>query len=174
MISINSTRASSPAMDPGEKCAENARTASEGTPNMTPPANIEPRTEAIDDPLQGMITLTHVIYGLHALSALAGLTSAAFIVTAFLSGWPSIIAVILNYLKRGEVRGTWLESHFRWQIRTFWYTLLWFVCAGLLAVTLIGIPAALLLMLGAGIWVIYRIARGWLSLSERKAMPFKG
>lgn len=118
-----------------------------------------------------MLTLTHVIYGLHAISALAGLTGAAFIVTTFLSGWPSIIAVILNYLKRGEVRGSWLESHFRWQIRTFWYALFWLLTALLLAITLIGIPAALLLMLGAGIWVVYRIVRGWLALTEHRPMP---
>ena len=49
----------------------------------------------------------------------------ATVVGAFLTGWPSIIAVILNYVKRGDVRGTWLESHFRWQIRTFWFGLLW-------------------------------------------------
>ncbi len=118
-----------------------------------------------------LVTLTHVIYGLHAFSALSGLLSAAFVVTAFLSGWPSIIAVIINYVKRGEARGSWLESHFRWQIRTFWFALLWFVVAGLLAITLIGIPAALLLVLGAGIWVLYRIARGWLNLLDGQPMP---
>ncbi len=119
----------------------------------------------------GRITLTHVIYGLHAFSALTGLASAAFIVTAFLSGWPSIIAVILNYVKRDEVRGTWLESHFRWQIRTFWFALLWFAIAGVFTLTLIGIPAAILVMLGAGIWVLYRIIRGWLALLEAKPLP---
>ncbi len=122
-------------------------------------------------PADGRVTITHVIYGLHAFSALTGLASAAFIVTAFLSGWPSIIAVILNYVKRDEVRGSWLESHFRWQIRTFWFALLWFAVAGLFAITLIGIPAAILLMLGAGIWVLYRIVRGWLTLLDGKPLP---
>jgi uncharacterized membrane protein len=42
---------------------------------------------------------------------------------SFLFGWPSIIAVIINYVKRSEARGTWLESHFDWQIRTFWFAL---------------------------------------------------
>ena len=65
------------------------------------------------------------IYALHAFSLLTGIVGAATVIGAFLTGWPSIIAVILNYVKRGEVRGTWLESHFRWQIRTFWYGLLW-------------------------------------------------
>ncbi len=138
---------------------------------MTLPIQPDPSAEGTPDRSDDMLTLTHVIYGLHAFSALAGLTSAAFVVTAFLSGWPSIVAVIINYLKRGKVRGTWLESHFRWQIRTFWFALLWLVVAGMLAITLIGLPAAILLMLATGIWVIYRILRGWLTLNDRKAMP---
>lgn len=117
----------------------------------------------------GLVTLTHVVYGLHAFSALAGLTSAAFVVTAFLSGWPSILAVIINYVKRGETRGTYLESHFRWQIRTFWFALLWVIVCWLFAITLIGIPIAL--ALGVGLWVLYRIARGWITLSSNQSMP---
>ena len=62
----------------------------------------------------------------------------AAVVTAFLTGWPSIIAVILNYVKRGDVRGTWLESHFRWQIRTFWYGLLWVVLCGVFVIFTLG------------------------------------
>lgn len=138
---------------------------------MTLPIDSAPSPAGTQGRGDSLLALTHVIYGLHAFSALAGLTSAAFVVTAFLSGWPSIIAVIINYLKRGEVRGSWLESHFRWQIRTFWFALLWLVIASLLAITLIGIPAAILLMLATGIWVIYRIARGWLTLNDGKAMP---
>ena len=65
--------------------------------------------------------IVHAMYGLHAFSAVNGLLSPALIVTAFLSGWPSIIAVIINYVKRGDVRGTWLDSHFSWQLRTFWW-----------------------------------------------------
>ena len=64
---------------------------------------------------------TQGIYALHAFSLLTGILGAATVVGAFLTGWPSIIAVILNYVKRSDVRGTWLESHFRWQIRTFWH-----------------------------------------------------
>lgn len=122
-------------------------------------------------PKEGMVKLAHVMYGLHAFSALTGLVSAAFIVTAFLSGWPSIIAVVLNYMNMGEVRGTWLESHFRWQLRTFWYALLWVVVSMLLAFTLIGIPAAIILALGAGIWVLYRLVRGWSALAAERPMP---
>jgi uncharacterized membrane protein len=112
-----------------------------------------------------------VIYGLHAFSALTGLLSPAMIVTAFLTGWPSIIAVILNYVKRSEVRGTWLDSHFSWQIRTFWYALAWLAVGGLLFVTVVGIPVAVVLWFGTGIWVLYRIIRGWLALSSQGALP---
>ena len=97
-----------------------------------------------------------------------GILGPALIVTTFLTGWPSIIAVILNYAKRSDVRGTYLDSHFSWQIRTFWYTLLWLLIAGLLFVTVIGILLAYILAAGAGIWVVYRILRGWLALNDRK------
>jgi uncharacterized membrane protein len=122
-------------------------------------------------PREGLVTLAHVIYGLHAFSAATGLLSSALIVTAFLSGWPSIIAVILNYVKRSDVRGTWLDSHFSWQIRTFWYALLWLVLGGILFVTVVGIPFAVVLWFGTGLWVLYRIIRGWLALASRKALP---
>jgi uncharacterized membrane protein len=122
-------------------------------------------------PREGLITLAHVIYALHAFSALTGLVSAAFVVTAFLTGWPSIIAVILNYVKRSDVRGTWLDSHFSWQIRTFWFALLWVVIAVILFVTLIGIPFAYALWVGTGLWVLYRIIRGWLGLSSHRTVP---
>lgn len=122
-------------------------------------------------PPQGLINLTHVVYGLHAFSAITGLVSAAFIVTAFLTGWPSILAVIINYVKRHETRGTYLESHFRWQIRTFWFALLWVLVCWLFVITLIGIPVAIVLALAVGLWVLYRIARGWITLSSQESMP---
>jgi len=122
-------------------------------------------------PNDSLVTLTHVIYALHAFTVVTGLLTPALIVTAFLTGWPSIIAVILNYLKRDEARGTFLESHFRWQIRTFWFALLWVVIAWLFVFTLFGIPIALAIFMTAGLWVLYRITRGWLRLNDREAMP---
>ena len=122
-------------------------------------------------PGSNLITLTHVVYGLHAFSAITGLTTAAFVVTAFLTGWPSIIAVIINYVKRSDVRGTFLDTHFSWQIRTFWWALLWFVIGGLLTVTIIGAVIGVPLLLAVGVWVLYRIARGWLALLSAKPMP---
>ena len=118
-----------------------------------------------------LINVSHVIYGLHALTVVTGLMTSAFVLTAFLTGWPSIIAVVLSYVKRDAARGTFLESHFRWQIRTFWFALMWVMVAMLLAFTLIGIPLAFVLAAGAGVWVIYRVVRGWLNLNDRSPMP---
>ncbi|HXE38836.1 MAG TPA: hypothetical protein VN639_10185 [Azonexus sp.] len=112
-----------------------------------------------------LVQLTHVIYGLHAFAVLIGVTSAATVAGGFVFGLPSLLAVFLNYLKRGDVAGTWLESHFRWQIRTFWFTALWLVAYGLLVITFIGIPIALLLIAILGLWVGYRVVRGWLALA---------
>ena len=122
-------------------------------------------------PPQGLVTLTHVMYGLHAFSAITGLMSAALVVTAFLTGWPSIIAVIMNYVKRSEAAGTFLDSHFSWQLRTFWFALLWVVIGWLMIVTIIGAVIGVPILLGIGIWVLYRIARGWINLANRKPMP---
>src|ERR1041385_4973353 len=122
-------------------------------------------------PRESLVTVAHVIYALHAFSALTGLATAAFVVTAFLTGWPSIIAVILNYVKRSEVRGTWLDSHFSWQIRTFWFALLWVLVGAVLFATVVGIPVAVVLWIGTGIWVLYRIIRGWLALLSTKVLP---
>ena len=128
----------------------------------------QPATAAPVAPSQGMITLTHVLYALHGFSALMGVLGSAFIVTAFLTGWPSIIAVIVNYVKRSDARGTWLDSHYGWQIRTFWWAVLWVVLAVLLIFTVIGIPFAWLLAVIVGLWVLYRILRGWTSLANRR------
>ena len=124
------------------------------------------------DPRPSLIRLTHVIYGLHAVSLLTGIVGVATVVGAFLTGWPSIIAVILNYVKRSEVRGTWLQSHFRWQIRTFWFGLLWVaLCVIFVVVTLgIGLLIAWVPLGLVGLWFIYRIVRGWLRLMDRQPM----
>ena len=112
-----------------------------------------------------LVQLTHIIYGLHAVAVVIGVTSAASVAGGFVFGLPSLIAVFLNYLKSGDVRGTWLESHFRWQIRTFWFTALWLVVYGVLIITIIGIPIAWALIAILGLWVGYRVVRGWLALS---------
>ena len=115
-----------------------------------------------------LVQLTHIIYGLHAIAVLVGVTSAATVAGGFVFGLPSLIAVFLNYLKRSDVNGTWLESHFRWQIRTFWFTLLWLVVYGLLIITIIGIPIAWILIAILGLWVGYRVIRGWVALADAR------
>lgn len=121
--------------------------------------------------LEGLRLWTHVIYGLHAWSVLAGLLTPAFVVTMFVTGWPSLIAVVLNYVKRAEAKGTPLESHFRWQIRTFWIALPLLLLGILLWLTLLLIPVAFLLLGLTGLWIVYRIARGWIALAQGKPLP---
>ena len=120
-----------------------------------------------------LISYTHWMYALHAIAALIGISTAAFIATAFVFSIPSIIAVIMNYVKRDAVRGTWLDSHFSWQLRTFWYAALW-----ILIIVVISTPLVLLLGLGlvtmwlgislVGLWILYRVVRGWLALKDRR------
>lgn len=112
------------------------------------------------------------MYALHAFSLLTGIIGTATVVGAFLTGWPSIIAVILNYIKRSETRGTWLESHFRWQIRTFWFGLLWVsLCVVFIIVTFgIGFLVMWLPITLVGLWFVYRIVRGWVTLSDGRPM----
>ncbi|AJP49545.1 membrane protein [Rugosibacter aromaticivorans] len=121
--------------------------------------------------LAGPRAWAHVMYGLHALSALSGILTSATVVGAFVFGWPSIIAIIINVATKDQVRGTWLATHWRWQWRSFWFAALWLMIAGLLFITLIGIPTALLAIIGTGVWVLYRVIRGWLALLDRRAMP---
>lgn len=122
-------------------------------------------------PTQGTVNITHVIYGLHAFTVITGLLTPMLIVTAFVTGWPSLLAVVLNYIKRDAAHGTYLESHFRWQIRTFWFALMWVVIALLLVLTLIGIPVSIGLVSLVGLWVLYRVTRGWLRLNDKREMP---
>jgi uncharacterized membrane protein len=123
-----------------------------------------------------LVSYTNVIYALHSLSVLIGLTSPVTVVGSFVFGIPSIIAVIMNYARQAEARGTYLESHFSWQIRTFWFAVLWglviFGVSLVLMLILIGfvtLPAGLALL---GVWVIYRVIRGWLALRDRRPVHF--
>jgi uncharacterized membrane protein len=122
------------------------------------------------EPAPSLYRVTNLVYALHGLSLLIGISTAATVIGAFVFGWPSIIAVIINYVKRDDARGTYLESHFRWQIRTFWFGLLWCVIGGMLFVTIVGIPVALGIWIAAGLWAIYRIVRGWMALWDRRAI----
>jgi len=125
---------------------------------------------SIAEPSPGLVSAAHLVYALHSLSILIGVLTAATVIGAFVFGLPSIVAVIISYVKRAEARGTFLESHFRWQIRTFWFAVVWCVIGGIFFLTLVGIPIALAIFFGAGLWAIYRIVRGWLALRDHKPM----
>ena len=103
--------------------------------------------------LKELKTLTLLVYALQAAGFFVGIT------------W--IVAVVINYVKKEDVAGTWLESHFRWQIRTFWFGLLWGVIGGILAFVLVGF----VILFADGVWIIYRIVKGWLKLNDGKPMP---
>lgn len=125
-----------------------------------------------------LVSWAKLIYALHAVSIAMGLFGQAFIATMFVFGLPSIIAVIMGYVKRGEARGTWLASHFRWQIRTFWIAfiaviLIW-VVFGPLSLILIGIPFLIGGLILVGIWAAYRVIRGWMALSDGRPVPHGG
>src|ERR1017187_629514 len=120
---------------------------------------MEPEHNAVVSVNRGLIEYTHWIYGLHALSVLIGLLTARAVAVRFAFGLPSIIAVIMNYARRSEARGTWLESHFRWQIRTFWFTWLWILVTSILAMPL------LIVVVG------FLIAMVGVALREARPMP---
>lgn len=122
-----------------------------------------------------LVTYVHVMYALHALAALIGITSSVTVVGQFIFGIPSIIAVIMNYARRSDARGSWLASHFTWQLRTFWFAVLWSVLVVILSaplmLVLVGfltLPVGITLI---GLWLIYRVLRGWLALKDAKPMP---
>lgn len=121
-------------------------------------------------PESSLVNYTHVMYALHALSALIGIVGASTVVGSFIFGIPSIVAVIMNYVRRGDARGSWLESHFSWQLRTFWFAALWvtlaLVLSGPLMLVVVGFFTFALAVLVIGVWIIYRVARGWLRLKD--------
>ena len=85
----------------------------------------------------------------------------------FFAGLSAVVAVVIANIKRDDARGTWLETHFRWQIRTFWWGLLWGVIGGVLSIVVIGFAV----LFADAVWIIYRVAKGWLNLNDNKPMP---
>jgi uncharacterized membrane protein len=119
---------------------------------IKPTRDKEPAMNRPGTDIESAKTLTTVVYALQAAGFVVGITF--------------IIAVVLNYIKREDVQGTWLESHFRWQIRTFWFGLLWSIIGTILTIIIIG----WFIWMANVVWVIYRIIKGWLRLSEGKEM----
>jgi len=104
------------------------------------------------DSLDSLKRITTLVYALQAVSFFVALTF--------------IVGVVINYVKRDDVRGTWLEPHFRWQIRTFWFGLLW----GVLGTVTLPVGVGHLILLANVVWMIYRVVKGWLALHEGKAL----
>jgi uncharacterized membrane protein len=127
-----------------------------------PPGNIEP--------MSSVLTVAHLVYALHAFAIVVGIAGAATVIGSFVGSLPSIVAVILNYVKRGDARGTWADSHYRWQIRTFWFALLWAIIGWALIFTIIGAVVGVPILIALTLWLIYRIGRGWLRLRDRRPM----
>ena len=121
-------------------------------------------------PKESLLFITQLVYILHGLSIVVGLMTGASIISAFLFGWPSIAAVILNYIMAPDARGTFLQSHFSWQIRTFWYGMIWTILVAIVGVVLTPLVIGPFIWFGGfivlGIWVAYRIAVGWLRLLQ--------
>ena len=126
-------------------------------------------------PSASLISTTLVVYALFGVAAVVGLVSSGFPLIAPLCGIVGIIAIILAYVKRGEAAGTWLASHYRWLIRTFWFSLLWGVIGALifalLAIILIGLVIGYLIWVATTIWVLYRLIRGYVLFKDSQPVP---
>lgn len=103
--------------------------------------------------------LARILYLVHAASFFLSL------------GLFSFVPLIVNYIKRPETQGTLVYSHHSWMIRSFWYYIIWMAVAIVLAFTIIGIPLAWLVGIGAWLWKAYRLIRGFLDLNSNKPMP---
>lgn len=126
-------------------------------------------------PPASLISSTLIVYALFGIGAVAGLISSGFPLALPLTGILGVIGVIFAYVKRGEAQGTWLASHYRWLIRTFWFSLFWGLLGGLILITLglilIGIPIAFCIWIVATIWVLYRLIRGYVLFNDSKPVP---
>jgi uncharacterized membrane protein len=107
-----------------------------------------------EEQLKSLRNLTQLVYILYALS--------------YFTGVSAIVGIIINYVKKDDTVGTWLESHFRWQIRTFWFGLLWAVIGTITAFIMVGFA----ILFANFCWIIYRIVKGWLNLNDNKPMTF--
>jgi uncharacterized membrane protein len=133
-----------------------------------------PSAPAIN-PQRGLVEYTYLIYALHALTVVSAFLTMRVPVLRFAFCLPSFAAIIMNYLRRSEAQGSWLESHFTWQIRTFWYAWLWTVVTSIVAIPLLLIGVnfwiSLMVFVLIVLWVLYRVMRGALALREAHPAP---
>ena len=123
-----------------------------------------------EPPMPSVLSVAQLVYALHTLAIVIGIVGAATVIGSFVGSLPSIVAVILNYVKRGDARGTWVDSHYRWQIRTFWFALLWALIGWALVITIVGAIVGGPILIALTLWLMYRIGRGWLRLRDRQPM----
>jgi uncharacterized membrane protein len=116
--------------------------------DVTPSGEVRPPAHAVN--------AGHAIYACYAVGFFIGIT------------W--LVGVIIAYVKRDDGRATWMESHYSWQIRTFWWSLLWCVIGALLAITVVGLIIAWPLWIVAWLWALYRVIKGWLRLTESRSV----
>jgi uncharacterized membrane protein len=126
-------------------------------------------------PSPALISMTLVVYALFGVAAIAGLASSGFPLIAPLMGIVGIIAIILAYVKRADAAGTWLASHYRWLIRTFWFSLLWGIVGAVIfvvfAIILIGLVVGYAIWVATTIWVLYRLIRGYVLFNASQPVP---
>lgn len=121
------------------------------------------------------VTAGVLAYAMYGLAAISGIVSSGLFFIAPLLCLFGIVGVIVCYVKRDEAAGTWVQSHFTWLIRTFWWSLAWGVLGWLVMFTLglilIGIPIAIGIWLVAGIWFLYRVIKGYLYFKDSRPLP---
>jgi uncharacterized membrane protein len=101
--------------------------------------------------LASLRQITLVVYILQALSFFMGITA--------------VVGIVINYVKKEDAAGTLYESHFDWQIRTFWWGLVWSVL-GVILILALGLGFIVLFV--AWIWAIYRVVKGWLKWNDQQ------
>jgi uncharacterized membrane protein len=121
---------------------------------------------AIEHDAPGRVPDTRVAHFLYLMHGLAPFTF-----------WTlAIVAVIIGIVTRDSVRGTYIESHYSWLARTFWWGLVWIVIAGvitfILAVSILGLVIVWLPYTILFFWYLYRVIRGWLRLNDGAPAPF--
>jgi uncharacterized membrane protein len=126
-------------------------------------------------PSPSLISTTLIIYGLYGLAAVLALAAHGFPPIAPLGGIAGIVAIIMAHVKRSEAAGTWLASHYRWLIRTFWFSVLWGVIGGiifvLLFIIIVGIVIAYAIWIATTLWVLYRLIKGYLLFKDSQPVP---
>jgi uncharacterized membrane protein len=128
-------------------------------------------TSAPGTPSPSLISMTLLVYALFGVAAVASVVSSGLVAIWPLVGLVGIVGLIIAYIKRDEAAETWVASHLRWLIRTFWFSVLWDLIGVVLLFTIVGIPIAIGIWIVTAIWVLYRLLRGYMLFKDSKAVP---